>query len=121
MAKERAPWLETRGDIWYVFWYDKSSGRGKRLSLGTREALEAEARFAAWLVERARIGSQPAPSGVYTCAMALEDYRLEHVALFVVDKERIQYDIDHLNAFFAALPLRDVDIPLCRAYCAKRA
>ena len=121
MAKARAPWLETRGDIWYVHWYDKSSRHLKRLSLGTRDAREAEARFAAWLVERSRLGSRPAPNGTYTCAMALEDYRLEHVIPNVVDKERVDYTIMHLNAFFADMPIADVDIPLCRAYCAKRA
>jgi integrase len=113
--KRDVPWLEWRDGVAYVFWYD---GQTRRLSLRTRDGREAQARFAAFLVEGDAI-THPRADQI-TVERALDDYRREHVAFHCVDIRRQEDIIAHLKAFFGDRPLSAVDIPASRKYAAAR-
>lgn len=51
-----------------------------------------------------------------TVTEALDCYFKEHVIHNCVARERIEYAIEALKGFFYFMPLKDVDIPVCRAY-----
>lgn len=116
------PWLEWRGDVAYVCWYDEAAKRTGRLSLRTSDAGEAKARYAAFLVDGHDIiaGNPRGPAGL-TLGQALDDYWREHVTRKVVDKRRVENIIVQLKGGFGAdLPLKDIDIERCDAYAARR-
>lgn len=112
------PWLDQRGDIYYVFWTDEETGKTKRLTLRTTDAVEAQQRYAAFLAEGHGIFN-PKPGGL-TVRQALEQYKTEHVERNVIAKRRAAYAIAHLKAFFKDTPLSEVDIPASRAYADAR-
>jgi integrase len=115
--QRRIPWLVQRGnDVYYVMWYD--AGKTHRLSLGTTDPVEAQARYAQFLAG----GSdtfKAKPQGL-TVEGALDDYFREHVCPHVVDRERAEHAIRHLVAHFGTMPLAEVDIPATRAYADAR-
>lgn len=118
------PWVDTREGTYYVNWYDPSSRRTKRLSLGTKEAGEAQARFAAFLREGADHFDPntpaPKPAGI-TVRGALADYLRDHVdAGKVADPVRAHDAADNLRAFFGDTVVSTIDIPLCRSYAYAR-
>ena len=129
--RRETPWLERRADgVFYVFWYEpgrvgpdgkRSRGRSRRFSLHTTEASQAQARYAAFLAERGqeKYAREDVSNGL-TVADALDDYRREHVAEKVVDKDRIDDAIDNLKAFFGTRTLKEVDIPMSRQYADAR-
>lgn len=115
------PWLEWRGSVAYVCWYKETTRRTERLSLRTADAMEAQKRYAAFLVDGHDIiaGNPRRPSGL-TVDQALDDYYREHVTKKVVDKRRIENCIAQLKGFFAKVPMHDVDIPMSRTYIDRR-
>jgi|GEM_PF-1631640 len=115
----KIPWLaiDTRGTI-YVHWYDETAARTRRLSLGTKDVAEAQARFAAFLSGGQKVFADR--SEHITVKEALDDYLKEHVRLNCADVRRQENIADHLNAFFGLTEMRDVDVPLTRQYCMAR-
>lgn len=92
MAKSKIPWLDTESNgVYYVFWYDAKKRKVRRLSLGTREAAAAQARYAAFLTEHARVGAEldRLLEPKLTIATALDDYHREHICK--KSSERDQY------------------------------
>ena len=112
------PWVDARDGVYYVFWYDAKRGRTERRSLGTRDAVEAQARFAAFLVPNQ--GGHAGRDAGLTVDAALDAYEIEHVNTKVVDKDRAIDIIRNLKAHFAGVFMRDVDIPKCRDYVLAR-
>lgn len=121
--QRRVPWLDVRDGVYYALWYDHERGRTDRRSLGTRDAGEAQARFAAFLVEGRAVhspgGNAGRPAGL-TVGEALDFYDREHVQVKVVDKDRAEDVIANLRAHFGARQVADVDIPMSREYVEKR-
>lgn len=116
--RREIPWLQIRDGVYYVYWYDEAKGRTKRISLNTRESVEAQARYASFLATGHEIfrGSDRS-LGV---AVALDQYHREHVVPKVVARQRAEGIIALLKRWFKNTPLQDVDIPACRAYAAAR-
>jgi integrase len=113
----KIPWLAERNGVYYVMWYDDATRATKRQSLRTSAAIEAQARYAAFLAEGGdRIQD---PAGKLTVKGALNDYRREHLPL-VAAPRRAENAITHLISFFGNTPLSDIDIPASRAYAAWR-
>lgn len=119
MPRERRkiPWLSVRDEVYYVYWYDAEGGRTKRLSLGTSDVVEAQARYAEFLTRG--VGAFTGGPGGLTVHQALDDYFREHVSRNCVDVGRQEIAIRHLKAFFKG-PLADIDIPMSRAYADAR-
>jgi integrase len=116
--KRREPWLDTRGDQYYAFWYDTGKARTERLSLRTTDREEARRRFAAFLIDGAEI--RDTPKAGLTAGKALDDYFEEHVRKKVVDQVRQEDAIANLKSYFDATPLPEIDIPMSRAYADAR-
>jgi integrase len=119
------PWIETRNGVHYVNWYappadSAAKGRTERLSLRTRDAAEAQARFAAFLAEGPAIFAPKSVQAVVTVPDALDRYFTEHVVPNVSSRIRQEIAIRHLKAYFGDTPLNKVDIPACRGYAAAR-
>jgi integrase len=122
MPRPRAeiPELVTRNGVYQVSWYDPERRGTKRLSLRTRDDVEARHRYAAFLASGLADRSSRPAEGDITVARALDDYYLEHVAHNCMDKVRQENLIRHLKAFFGEMPLRQIDIPACRRYAQAR-
>jgi len=120
MAKpiREVPWLSQRNSVWYAYWHDKALGREKRLSLGTRDAGEAQDRFSAFLTNRAVFAAGDKPR--YTVRQALDAYRAEHCTQKVIDQRRQEIIILRLRAWFGDMAFSDIDIPKCREYADAR-
>lgn len=112
------PWLGTVNGVYYVHWYDKESSRTKRISLGTKDAGEAQTRYALFLSQGSDIYS--GRTARLTVEQALDDYYREHVAVETAAAWRQEIAIRHLKSFFAGVDIPDVDITLSRAYAAHR-
>lgn len=120
--RREIPWLEVRDEVYYVYWYDAASRKTKRISLHTKDRVEATRAFAAFLTEGheiCRAGDDKSPPGLKV-ATALEDYFREHVTQRVVDKGRQEDAINHLKAYFGRNLLREIDIPSSRGYADAR-
>ncbi|WP_137389134.1 tyrosine-type recombinase/integrase [Rhodoligotrophos defluvii] len=115
-ATSDLPWVNKRGDTYYVFWYDEKAQRTERKTLGTKDAAEARRKYAEFLVGEPVTGS---PSGL-TVSEALDDYLKEHVRVKCVASERREVAIRHLKEFFKTTPLAQVDILLSRRYVQAR-
>jgi integrase len=114
------PWIDTNpGGFFIACWYDQEKRRTQRISLGTKDPVEAQARFAAFLTEGQPI-REPSRLAGLTVSQALDDYWTEHVAVKTADPVRQENAIRHLKAWFADTRLRDVDIPMSRRYAAAR-
>lgn len=119
------PWIEVRDGLHYVSWYrppadPKAKGRTQRLSLRTRDASEAQARYAAFLAEGDGIFAPEKVNSVPTVESALDQYFTEHVRPNVVAHERQAIAIRHLKAYFGKALLSGIDIPACRGYATAR-
>ncbi len=116
--QRKVPWLVWRDGVAYAHWYDAETRREKRVSLRSGDPAEAQARFAAFLVEG---GVEPANyAGQLTVSEALDQYRAEHVAHHCADPRRQEGALIHLKSFFGDTPLSDVDIPMSRRYADAR-
>lgn len=112
------PWLSQRDSHWYANWYDTTKRRAQRLSLGTRDANEAQDRFSTFLSNRGVFTAGDKPR--YTVSQALDAYRLEHCTLKVIDIRRQEIILLRLKTWFGDMPFSDVDIPKCREYADAR-
>lgn len=118
--RREIPWLDTRGGVYHVFWYDAAKGRTERLSLRTGDADEATGRYAAFLAQGRDIYAGDKRAGL-TCGAAFDYYIAEHVKVKVVDQVRAEDAIANLRLGFNDMLVTDVDIPACRRYAEKRA
>ena len=102
--EHKPPRLERASNgYWNVaFW---NGERTQRSSLETKDAGEAESRFAIWLNERDRV---EATSSGLTVGEILALYESEHVLPHCADIERQTYALKPLRGFFG--PLRPQDI-----------
>ena len=119
------PWLDVRGGVYYVNWYrppadPKTKGRTERLSLRTRDAAEAKARYLAFLAEGDGIFTPVAVNNEISVAHALKAYYTEHVTGKSADPVRQENAIRHLTAWFGDVSLASIDIPACRGYAEAR-
>lgn len=112
------PWLSQRDQIWYAHWHDPKAGREKRLSLGTRDAGEAQARFAEFLSKKESfIDSGTAQ---LTVSQALDIYYERHVCKNNVAVKRASVIHDHLKEWFKDTPFVEVNKAACRGYIEAR-
>lgn len=109
------PWLDTRGGVYYAFWYDAKARRTQRCSLRTEDPIEATRLFAAFLTDGGSLYNGDQSSGL-SAGKALDDYFSEHVRLKVVDQGRAELNITHLKKFFDLTDVASIDIPMCRSY-----
>lgn len=116
--KREVPWLDQRNGIYYACWYDPEARTRRRISLGTSDSSEAQARFAAFLVEGEAI-TKPRTVGL-TVEVAINDYLREHVRTRCADPRRQEDAANRLREFFGGTPLSAVGIPQCRNYAAAR-
>lgn len=114
------PELTSRDGVYYVAWYDAERRGDRRISLRTRDDVEARHRYAAFLASGLADMTAHASESDISVSTALSDYFKEHVAHKVVDKTRQENAITHLKEFFGVTPLREVDIPMCRRYADAR-
>lgn len=114
------PWFGRRkgSPTFYAFWYDRATRETRRLSLGTKDPLEAKARFATFLSE-GKAFTDPEVGGL-TVSQALSQYWTDHVTQKCAAPRRQDNAIRKLVAFFGATPLAEVDIPLSRLYADQR-
>jgi integrase len=116
------PWVDQRGDAWYVFWYNADKQRTERLSLRTTDRMEAQQRYGAFLTQGASIfeGADSGRAAGLTVTQALDDYWREHCAKNVIAKRRAEVVIGHLKTWFKYTPLCDVDMAASEAYAEAR-
>jgi len=114
------PWFARRedGGPFYAHWYDEKERRTKRISLGTADAAEAGARFAAFLTRGPEF--MGAPSSKVSVEAVLHAYMDNHIRQNAVAVGRAEVMARHLEAFFGGRPISTVDILLCRGYAAHR-
>lgn len=131
MPRERktVPWLKVRDGVHYVYWYDpeaageaegRAKGRTKRISLATKDPVEARSRYAAFLSGGHEIFGPRRDDRRIDVGTALDQYLHEHVATKVVDRARNEGIVLLLKRWFKDTPFEDIDIPACRAYAAAR-
>lgn len=119
--KREIPWLEWRGGVAYVFWYNAERRIVERLSLRTEDPEQAQRRYAAFLLEGREVFAPAAANAGLTVWRALEDYEKEHVQAvddkgrpLVADQRRQTDIIAHLKAFFPVGKLvKDISIEDC--------
>lgn len=125
------PRLVQRDGVFNVVWTEPSVrdpvtgqitqlSRSRRFGLRTRDAGEAQARYAAFLAQGKEAFARDVGTARLTVAKALDDYFREHVIENVADRRRQADIIFHLKQFFGELPLSDIDIPKCRSYADAR-
>lgn len=117
------PWPEWRGETAYVCWYNADTRRTERISLRTTDPVEAQKRYAAFLIDGHDVlaGRPRGGSSELTLGQALDDYWREHVAKKVVDTKRVENIIVQLKAGFGAdVPIKDIDIARCEDYTDRR-
>lgn len=108
--QREVPWLDIRGDTYYVNWYDPNTGRTGRQSLKTRDPAVAQSRYIAFLT-----GTRPTD---LTVADILDSYLSEHVDLSDPGRQKIA--AAHLKAFFGTLAVSRIGIPETRTYALAR-
>jgi integrase len=114
-----APWLETRGSVFYAFWYNPDKRQRESLSLRTADPKEATERFAAFLLQGSDIYGSSRLHAL-TVKTALDDYETEHVNKKVVDKARFRMIRDNLNAHFGGLEVKAIDDKAVETYTTRR-
>lgn len=147
--RRTVPWLDWRNGVAYACWYDAESRRTRKLSLGTRDAAEAQARFAAFLTQ----GSDQygASSKGMTISQCLKFYFDEHVdpprpkelhekwlqlcaianeldlpeppappKAGIADPVRADIVRRHLERLAGDVAVSNIDVTFCREYAKKR-
>lgn len=92
--------------IFYAKWTD--GRRSKRQSLGTRDALEAQARFAQWLLMGGPTQRPAEPAKVYTVADLWDFYETQHVNRKQAASATHGYSWRNLGPFFGPMLLEEV-------------
>lgn len=122
MPRERRtmPWTDQVNGVYYVYWYDEAEKfRTRRLSLGTSDGLEAQKRYAKFLLNGVATFSNVPTDGL-SVSRVLDDYWREHCATKIVDKDRVEDIIVHLKAWFKDTDITKLGIPDARAYADAR-
>ncbi len=117
-ARSQTPWLDTRDGVFYAKWYDPENRQVRSQSLRTRDSVEAEHRFAAFLVHGREV--RGLGLGGPTVTDVLDDYFEEHVLEQCADPDRQEDAIAHLKQFFGDTKVDAVDIPASRHYAKMR-
>lgn len=139
MAARDIPWLDKRNGVYNVFWYEppspaalerdpRAKGRTERFGLRTRDPVEAQTKYAAFLVHGKDLVARVDRFAGLTLAQALDDYYKEHVTALddrgrpkVSDPVRAEQAISHMKAWFGEKKLlKSIDIPACRGYAEAR-
>jgi integrase len=104
--------------VYYAKWTD--GRRSKRKSMGTRDAAEAQARFAQWLLMGGASQRPEDAAKVYTVADLWAVYEDQHVRHHVVSKGTHRFSWNNLKPHFGHLLLAEVTdaVPV---YVTKRA
>ncbi len=120
-AQREVPWLDDRDGIYYVRWYDAEARTTRGLSLRTRDADTAKARYAAFLTESEELTGRE--SGPMKVQDATDYYWRDHVQRNCArhEQQRIEAALGHINSCLGGLALRDVTIPVSREYAERRA
>lgn len=121
--KRTTPWLARRGNpnngVFYAYWYNEEKRAVDKLSLATSDSVEAEIKFAEFLLNGREI-RVPRPLGL-TVGATLDDYLTEHVDKHCADGARQRDAVAHLKEFFGEnRPIGDVNVPLSREYAKAR-
>jgi integrase len=118
--RREIPWLHVLDGTYYVYWYDKAGKRTKRISLQTKDVVEAQKRYADFLANGQEVFDESRVKTGLTVTHALDDYWRDHVQPNVIDKARQEDATRHLKEWFKTTLLTDIDIPSCRAYADAR-
>ena len=105
--KPEFPKLTQRNGIYQASWYDAARRRTRRVSLGTREAEEAKARFAAFLTgdlpglsRRPDAGDADEEITIRSVVSIANAYEEEHVKKRIVDPDRQIYALKNIKSYF---------------------
>ena len=112
------PKLKWRNGIANVSWYDKEKRRTERLSLDTKDAMEAQIRYGEFLLQGRTIFAKT--TAELTVTQALDDYYFEHAKLNSVALASAEAIINNLKTYFGSTSIKEVDIPRCRVYLQAR-
>ena len=110
-------WIDWRGPALYRFWYDRSTKRVRRESLGTSDLRAAETKLTEWYVKNKR-PRDAEPEDVSLEAVLL-NYYTEH-AQNIPSSEQAQIACGHLQRFFLGARVGDLTIERQEAYIAHR-
>lgn len=110
------PWVNKRGDTYYVFWYDIKAQRTERKTLGTKDPLEARKRLAEFLGAEPDLGT----ASRLTVAEVVDAYIHEHLRVNAVAGQRFEAALAHIRAFFGAKYVSDLTPEMCRSYTEAR-
>ena len=116
--KSEIPWLCQRDGVWYTNWHDPKAGRAKRLSLGTRDAGEAQARFAEFLANKEKFVDTGTPH--LTVSQTLDIYLEKHILPKRVATKRATIICGHLKEWFQDKPILEINKAACRGYIEAR-
>lgn len=132
------PWLGKRNGVFNICWHvptqrDAETGKvlvrrhTKRLGLRTRDPVEAQKRYVAFLQQGQDVVAGIERDTGLTVRQALDDYYREHVTAKdergnarVADCNRQERAISHLKDWFGDTVLSTIDMPACHAYIEAR-
>lgn len=112
------PELKWRNGIAYVYWYDKEKRRTERLSLDTKDAMEAQIRYGEFLLKGQTIFARA--TFELTVSQVLDHYYFEHVKLKCVALTSAECVIANLKSYFGSKHIKEIGIPECRLYLQAR-
>lgn len=92
--------------VYYARWTE--GRRSKRATMGTRDAAEAQARFAHWLLMGGASGRPENPAQVYTVADLWAVYEAQHVEKKVNASATHAWSWKNLKAYFGDMVLAEV-------------
>lgn len=114
--KRETCWLEKRADngIWQICQPVKGKPKPRRISLGTRNAEEAEDKFAAFLIlDRSELRDDSAPEiTVAQCVWDYHDEVLSQTSASIPSSARSEW----VCRFFGDMPMKDVTSDICHRY-----
>lgn len=113
-----APWLDTRGGVYYAFWYNPDKRQRESVSLRTTDLEAAKSLFAEFLTQGSALYGSSRLHAL-TVPAALDDYLKEHCQTNVADYARQRMSADNLKKHFAC-EVKLIDIPMCRLYVERR-
>lgn len=107
--KREIPWIEKRGDTYYAFWYNAALRVTEKCSLRTKDPVEAQDRFAAFLTEGKALFVKGAAG--LTVTDILDAYYEEHVRPNVINKKNAEINNRHLKNYFADRQINELGVP----------
>lgn len=116
--KREIPWLDERGGVYYVCWYDQEACRTHRHSLRTSDPDDAQIAYARFLTDGKVIFEK---AGKHLLVRdALEQYLNEHVLRDTVAVRRNKRCVAIVSEQLGARELRSIDRDVCRDYTKRR-